>query len=133
MDQFSQWVFFVIAFVLAAFGIRYDKEWWQGDPPGLTGSARSEFITTATRSCIEDQTNYPENDGIPVEVLSQFCSCYTEGMADNLSVDDVTAAAGLTEDEIAVRWKTTIDVALKPCVKEFKKSLRRSGNRHFQK
>jgi hypothetical protein len=51
----------------------------------MTGSARSDFIESATRSCFKTQRSAGINRLIEDRVLVQYCRCFSTYVADMLN------------------------------------------------
>ena len=77
-----------IACGLAALATNYGVQMaWSAD--GLTGQIRATFFEAAARSCLRAQIDAAANKAIPVSALYDYCKCYSNGMADKLSDDEV--------------------------------------------
>jgi hypothetical protein len=91
--------------------------------PGLSGDYRDGFVGAAIRTCTETQTKAPENANISKTILTGYCVCFANGMADRIS--DATLKS-LDVDQAAdrpARMKSVIDAAARACIKEVEAAL----------
>jgi hypothetical protein len=80
----------VIAAVIAGGRWAYDHH--RNSLPGLWGNMRVTFVDGSVKSCERTQLQAPENKGLKPEVLRQYCKCYSEGLANKISMDEMKAA-----------------------------------------
>ena len=100
--RFKRWAVVPIAIGLAFFAWMFAVEWMENHKKGLTGKARSAFVESAVDACLKTQSAAPENQGLSVFVISQYCTCNANGMADSLSVNELKALVTMIDRETAV-------------------------------
>ncbi len=95
---------------------------------GLTGQIRVAFYEASTRTCLKGQIDAPANKGVPVLALFDYCKCYSNGMADKLSDDEVRSleATG-SEKKYAEALHDRAVVVIKQCQEATRKSLLKSN------
>jgi hypothetical protein len=49
---------------------------------GLTGNVRDGFVTSAVQGCLKSQNDNPANAGISADMISRYCVCYAEKLAN---------------------------------------------------
>jgi hypothetical protein len=52
---------------------------------GLTGADRDSFVNASTSSCVSTAQADPRNASLGADVIQQYCSCYSNKMADSIS------------------------------------------------
>jgi hypothetical protein len=120
--KFLKWISSLLAFGFVAFVIQYGIGWNRNNQVGLTDSVRSDFIESSMSACIRGQTTAPENIGILVAILTQYCTCYSNGMADRLSNNELKSISDQKPEQAIAMMQPKIDAAAKPCTEAvFKK------------
>jgi hypothetical protein len=66
--------------------------------PGLNGAVRNNFVESGFRACFAERDS-PGNKGISVAVIAQYCVCYVDRMADQLSNDDVQSLDAMVKTD----------------------------------
>jgi len=125
--KFVKWTAGTIAFGLAFFAVKYGHQWLRNNDPGLTGTARSAFIEEAIRTCLKKQKGDPINKGILESILSQYCKCYANGMADRISINELKSLSAVRPAEAVVAMQPKIEAAAKPCQDAAAASLPKSN------
>ncbi len=92
---------------------------------GLTGDVRKTFTEASTRSCLKTQIDAPANQAIPVAMLFDYCKCYSNGMADKISNDEVKAleATG-SEEKYQAALRTRLEASARTCIEALRSSLK---------
>src|SRR5262249_36284362 len=114
---------FAVAFALVfalVFG-RFGRQWLQENDnnPGLTGEVRSQFVQSAVSSCIKSAPSNNELATLSPSVISQYCTCYANGLADRLSFNEVTSTQN--PDKAMEALEPKADEAIDACVKSILK------------
>jgi len=61
-----------------------------GDRPFADGAARSAFVTSAVSSCAKELAGkQPLGRPLSEDEIGTYCRCYSNGMADAVTADDV--------------------------------------------
>jgi hypothetical protein len=121
------WTAWAIAFALAYSAAQYGVPYVLGQQSGLTGAVRDSFVGAAIRTCTAQQFNAPANAGIAKPLLISYCSCYANGLADRMSVNQLRENDDLTESEKLAKMKPAIAAAGPPCVAELAKALQNNA------
>lgn len=103
------------AAVLAAFVALAACNQQQGSStgPGLTGASREAFVTASINSCTQTAQSDPRNGSIPAATITQYCTCYSNRMADTISAAEVQA---LNADPSKLQTlQPRIEAAVKAC------------------
>ena len=91
---------------------------------GLTGAIRMTFFEASSRSCLRMQIDAPANKGLPVSALYDYCKCYSNGMADKLSDDEVRSLEATGDEK---KYNEALHdramVVIKQCQEAIRKSL----------
>ena len=91
---------------------------------GLTGAIRTTFFEASSRSCLRMQIDAPANKGLPVSTLYDYCKCYSNGMADKLSDDEVRSLEATGDEK---KYNEALHdramVVIKQCQEAIRKSL----------
>ena len=58
----------------------------------LEGEYRNNFIKSFNKSCMKTQTQMPENDGISISKLAEYCQCNAEEIANTPNASSVLPA-----------------------------------------
>jgi hypothetical protein len=114
--RFAKWIAGPLAFVLAFAAFRYGTQWVREGEPGLTGSIRTDFVDGANHECIATQTRAPENKGISAKMISDYCTCYANGMADRVSVRELKQYAEIEKEHALKVMQSTVTAAAEPCL-----------------
>ena len=113
---------FALAFFATDVGVR--MAWGEG----LTGQIRVAFYEASTRTCLKGQIDAPANKGIPVAALYGYCTCYSNGMADKLSDDEVRSLEAIGD---AKKYNEALHdramTVIKQCQEATRKSLMKSN------
>ncbi|MBB5046844.1 hypothetical protein HNR60_001593 [Rhodopseudomonas rhenobacensis] len=121
-------VAFGVCFWLAREGVRY----LQGTGaqafstiPGLSREFRDGFTGAAIRTCFENQSRAPENAGLTKQVLTSYCVCFANGMADRISDATLKSLDGVPDADRVKRMQPVIDAAYPACLKEIQATAQR--------
>lgn len=126
MIKFLKWIAGPIAIGLAFFAFKYASQWAQNENPGLTGTGRTAFIETAMQTCIKKQSEAPENKGLAASVLTQYCTCFVNGVADRLTNNEVKAAGTANDPKVGLAiMQPKIDAASEICLEAVAKVIGR--------
>lgn len=90
----------------------------QGGGSGLSGPNRDAFIQSSTASCKQAATANPQNASLGADKIGQYCTCYSEKMADSISMAELEDLnKGLATDPAGAQAKLQprIDAATKSC------------------
>jgi hypothetical protein len=115
VDKFRKWIVGPIAFGLAIFAVKYGQHWLRDNDPGLTGTVRSSFVESAIATCVKKQDEDPANKGISPSIISQYCNCYANGLADRVSNNELKSVA-TTPTVMMATLQPKIEAAAKPCL-----------------
>ena len=98
-------------FVLAACGQQ------GGSTPGLTGETRTSFVEASINACTQSAHNDPRNAELPAATITQYCTCYSNAMADKISPDEVVSINTNMSNPAQVQsmLQTRIDAAVTAC------------------
>ena len=95
---------------------------------GLTGQIRLAFYEASARSCLKAQIDAPANKNLPVAALYGYCTCYSNGMADRLSDDEVRSLEATGDEK---RYNEALHdramIVIKQCQEATRKSLLKSN------
>ena len=127
MNKFIKWIAGPIVFGLAFFAIKYGVQWIRNDHQGLTGANRSAFVEGAVGACLKKQKDDPINKGISDLLISQYCNCYANGMADIVSVNELKSFATMGTDQKIGTMRPKADAVVKLCLEAASKSLPHSN------
>jgi hypothetical protein len=113
MPKFMKLVAVLVAFALATFAVK----WFLDNDPGLVGTTRSSFVESAIRTCLKNQSENPDNKEIPPSTISQYCTCYANGMADRVSINELKLFSAMEKTEaIQTILKPKVDLVVAPCI-----------------
>ena len=95
-------------------------------------SHRSKYARPSSRrlsrSCLRVQIDAPANKGLPVSALYDYCKCYSNGMADKLSDDEVRSLEATGDEK---KYNEALHdramVVIKQCQEATSKSLLKSN------
>lgn len=79
---------------------------------GLPEPRRSSFVDVAYKSCFKSQTENPVNKGISSAMLSQFCFCFANKLADSTSPAEIAEL-----DSLSLRDPAAVAVRQGPLLK----------------
>lgn len=119
--KFLQNAIWLIAFALAFAAMKFALQWFHNTQPGLDGATRSSFIKSAVATCVQTQSADPANQEFDPVVVKQYCTCFADKMADQLSYNEVKSMA--LEQQISEAVKPRADVASNTCAEELASSL----------
>jgi hypothetical protein len=109
---------FALVFFAAEVGVR--MAWSEG----LTGQIRLAFYEAAARSCLKAQIDAAANKGFPVAALYGYCTCYSSGMADKLTDDEVKSLEAIGDEK---KYNEALHdramIVIKQCQEATRKSL----------
>jgi hypothetical protein len=114
-QKFLKWIVVLIALGLAGFAVQYGQQWLRDDATGLTGAARSTFVESALGGCLKKQNENPASKLVSPSVISQYCACYANGVADRISIHELKAMA-TTSTQMASMFQPKVEAAAKPCI-----------------
>ena len=63
----------------------------------LHGEYRNIFIKSFNKSCMETQLNMPENEGLSISTLAEYCQCNAEEVSNTPNASSVLPAIGRGE------------------------------------
>ena len=87
----------------------------------MSGDVRATFVDASVRSCLKSQI---DNQSIPVLAIVDYCKCYSNGLADKISNDEVKALeASRSEQKYAAAVKGRVEAAQKLCFETMRKNL----------
>jgi hypothetical protein len=72
---------------------------------GLTGTIRNTFVESAFRTCFQRQTAEGVNKGLDTATIAQYCVCFVDRMADQVTTDDVSAIESSASNRSLVESK----------------------------
>lgn len=113
MQKFLKAALVSVAIGLAFFAVKYGQQWLRNNDPGLTGTVRSSFVESAVDSCVATQSNDPASKGISLSLISQYCNCYANGLADRVSNNELKAVATAGTPTIL---QAKMSAAAEPCL-----------------
>jgi hypothetical protein len=123
---------FVVALVTTQHLIRKanDGGWTlaaEADYPPLSGSARTDFTEAGLKTCLERQRLAPENAGIPIEYLQEYCHCYMNSLADSISNKEL--ASFRSKDAAPPQLASRMEQAGNACILRLVEKLTPKSNR----
>src|SRR3974377_1215475 len=68
--------------------------------PGLSGTMRSTFVEGAIGTCLKKANGDPANKGISPSIISQYCNCYANLLADSVSIKELKALSHAESDAV---------------------------------
>jgi hypothetical protein len=83
------------------------------DAAGLTGTARTSFVEGATNGCLKEQARRPRP--FPSAIISQYCVCYANAVADRLSTDEVKRQEAMSTKEQDMAMDPIVAAAGRQC------------------
>jgi len=87
-----------------------------GSTPGLSGETRMSFVQASIGSCTQAAHSDPRNAQVSAAVITQYCTCYSNAMADKISPDEVAAMnTNMDPAQIQALLQTRIDAAVAAC------------------
>ena len=92
----------------------------QGAATGLSGDTRASFVQAAIASCMRKQIAAPENKGIADDVIDFYCICYSNGMADRLSPDDVVRLDAMEPADMQKAMAPAVEQSSAACLESVK-------------
>ena len=106
-----------IAIVLASVQFAWSDQ-------GLTGEVRTTFVEALMRSCLKTQLDAPDNKGVPVSAIHDYCKCNASSLADKISNDEVKSleATG-SEEKYRTAMQARLEASAKTCLEATRKSL----------
>jgi hypothetical protein len=114
--RFAKWIAGPLAFGLAFVVVKYGTQWVREGEPGLTGSTRTGFVDSANRECVATQTRDPANKDISAKMISDYCICYANGMADRLSVRELKQYSEIEKEHAVKAMQSRVTAAAEPCL-----------------
>jgi hypothetical protein len=85
--------------------------------PGLTGTTRSTFVEGAIGTCLKKANGDPANKGISPSIISQYCNCYANLLADSVSIKELKALYHAESDGVRLAMaQPQIDAAANHCL-----------------
>ena len=117
------WIAWAAAFGVAFFVVKYGVSYVKGQEVGLTGAMRDGFVGGAIRTCGEKQMNDPANAGISKAILSMYCNCYANGIADRISENQLRAVSDLPAGQRVAAPQPVIDAVTPVCIDEAERAM----------
>jgi hypothetical protein len=114
--RFAKWVAGALAFGLAFVAAKSGTQWVREGEPGLTGSTRTTFVENAVRECVATQNRDPANKGISHKLISDYCLCYANGVADRVSVRELKQYSEIGQERAVKAMESKIAAAGEPCL-----------------
>jgi hypothetical protein len=102
----------IIALGLVLLGYKYATLGLNDDMEGLTGRARSGFVEGSIDACVKQS-----DKSLSPEIISQYCRCYANDIADRLSNNDVKSLGNMKQAEALAAMQPKIDAAADACRK----------------
>ena len=91
---------------------------------GLKGDLRIAFVDASLRSCLKTQIDEPVNQTVPVFALIDYCKCYSSGLADKFSNDEVARLeAEGSEQNYQVATHDRAEITAKGCLETVRKTI----------
>lgn len=104
-----------ISFALVFFADVFFLKSVSGEELGLTGTERLAFVEGTVGGCLNTQHEEASRAGIPYLILSNYCHCVANGIADRISSDDMKIMSNVNPNENV--WVQLIkEAAAKPCL-----------------
>jgi len=100
----------IIALGLGLLGYKYATLGSDDNVEGLTGKARSAFVETSIDTCVKQA-----DKSFSPEIISQYCRCYANGMADRLSKNELKLLTNMKQAEALAAMQPKIDAAADVC------------------
>lgn len=79
---------------------------------GLTGKERSYFVEAGIDTCVKQAAQ-----GFTTESISQYCRCFSNGLADRLSKNEVKSMDKMTQAEMVAAVQPKSDAVAATCDK----------------
>ena len=89
-----------------------------GSDGGLTGATRTAFVTSAVGSCSQKVQSDPSNASLSPAVVTQYCTCYSNKMADTISPAELQTLNDTMQSDPAKAqsmMQPRIDAAVSTC------------------
>jgi hypothetical protein len=85
--------------------------------PGLTGTTRSTFVEGTLGTCLKKANGDPANKRISPSIISQYCNCYANLLADSVSIKELKALYHAKSDGVRLTMaQPQIDAAANHCL-----------------
>ena len=110
------WIAGPLAFALAFVAFKYGTQWVREGEPGLTGSTRTAFVDSGNRECVATQTRDPDNKGISAKLISDYCLCFANAMADRMAVRELKQYSEIGQGRVVKAMESRIAAAAEPCL-----------------
>lgn len=118
----------VILIVIIVAGARYLSRSTEiissPDPASvISGNERASFINEGITSCMKKQESDPDTKSLSLsrEVLSNYCSCYMNALADKTTYGDLRGAS--TDRSVTPAMQAKIGAADASCADKMRRSL----------
>ena len=82
--------------------------------PGLTGTERDAFVSSSISACVSKAQSDPSNASVPAAVVTQYCECSSNKMADTISSAEV-AQLNTNPDQAQALLGPRIQAAVMAC------------------
>ncbi|HED05092.1 MAG TPA: hypothetical protein ENI61_00225 [Ignavibacteria bacterium] len=84
----------------------------------ISGSIRENFVSGLKGSCIRNQMNDPRSASlVSAKVISNYCSCYANGIADQITFNDINLYDTAPASELKKMFQPKIDSISPTCQK----------------
>jgi hypothetical protein len=81
--------------------------------PGLTGADRTSFVEASVSSC--KSAAQSQNPNLSASVIDQYCTCYSNKMADSISASEARSLNASDAAQIQAVLGTRINAAIAAC------------------
>lgn len=101
--------------VLAAFtALAACQQQQASNSPGLTGASREAFVQASINSCTQTAQADPRNGSVGASVITTYCTCYSNKMADTISAAEVQAL-NADPSKLQTMLQPRIEAAVRAC------------------
>ena len=121
-EQFLKWGAVPLALVIALLVSRYSGELFGTGETALNAAARAKFVDSTAQACLQAQNSDPASKAFAPEVIERYCHCYSNGMADRLSDDDLKALATMERSARVNKVQPIVEAASAPCLQALPKA-----------
>jgi len=84
----------------------------------ISGSIRENFVSGLKGSCIQNQMNDPRSAStVSAKAISDYCSCYANGIAEQVTSNDINLYDTAPASELKKMFQPKIDLVAPSCQK----------------
>lgn len=114
--MWKKWIWQGLFLGLIVFVVRYGIEMARmndvDDAATINGGARTAFLEGAIEACLKNE----DLKGQPTVAIQQYCTCYSNGMADRITNKQMKSWAHIDQSAIRASMEPVMEKAAQPCV-----------------